>query len=106
MNDPMTLDDLLAWSRHVIEANGNAYVHRAPGPADVLMIANAIESTLGESQPCGCEPPDLAPAPDGRIGIVLRDLSDVPSTTDEARAWAAMILRRAEDADAANQKES
>ena len=86
----MTLDDLLTLAHDTLRK-------RAILPARETVLAEAIVDMLGESQGCGMEAPETFRFSDGRSGVAIGE--DTMSAA-EARVFAAMILRAADEADA------
>jgi hypothetical protein len=86
----MKVDDLLLLAHDTLQ-------RRAIMPARETVLAEAIVDLLGESQGCGMEAPDTFRFADGRPGIAIGE--DTMSAS-EARVFAAMILRAADEAEA------
>lgn len=68
---------------------------------DIAILARAILDLLGESQPCAMEPPLIVAFQGGTFGLLVDDRAD-PFTVDEARAYCALVLRTADEAEEMN----
>jgi len=108
----MTLDELLEWSRQIIatsEVTGIQHVVIEGSSESVesaiklvpmaTVLARGVLDLLGNIQPCGFEPPVVDK---GMVSVL--DGSDDPEpaymfTPDEARWFAAALLRAADEAE-------
>lgn len=87
-----TFEQLLAHAKRLRDANLHAYVE-----PDALAMATAIIDLLGEAAPCGMEPPPIVSLGNGSVGLLVDDRSD-PLDVTEARAYAALVQRTADEA--------
>jgi hypothetical protein len=78
----MKLDELLVHSRYILS-------RREIMSDNEVMMSQSIIDILGEDQPCGFEPPTVM----SDKNILAGDLLLTPA---EARAYAAMLVRAAE----------
>jgi len=88
----MKFDAFLELARR-LQATGDS----APVGSEVRDFALAAINLLGESKPCGFEPPDTFRFSDGRPGVGFGEDTMLSS---EARMLAAMLLRAADESEA------
>lgn len=87
----MKFSTLLDLARRIQATGDSALVG-----SEVRDMALAIIDLLGESQGCGMEPPDTFRYSDGTPGI---GVGEDTMSAREARVYAAMILRAADEAE-------
>lgn len=63
--------------------------------------ARMVIDLLGESQPCGIEPPPIISLGNGSCGVLVDDRGDA-LTVEETRAYAAMLLHAADECEERN----
>lgn len=86
----MTLDELLGIGRHLLNSDRE----------EMRELGQGILDLLGESAPCGFEPP-CTDQP-GVVAILAGDGDPMYEfTPGEARTYAAMLLRAADESEAA-----
>ena len=90
---PMQLDGALQLAQHQMR-------HTEQG-SDGERLAEWVIDVLGEAQPSMMEPLRVVVVSPGEAGVLLRDDED-PMTVDEARAYAVLILRAADQAEEQN----
>ena len=90
----MTFEELLATARHIVGVSEWAQVDTFP-----LKLARGVLDLLGNIQPCGFEPPVVDP---DMVSILDNSHDPEPAyqfTPDEARWFAAALLRAADEAE-------
>lgn len=91
--DAVTLDEALKTAQTVMSCS--------PEGSSEEKLAEWMIDTLAEAQPCTMEPPRLVSFGDGSMGLLFENGGE-PLTTDEARAYAAMVLRQIDEAEEHN----
>ena len=88
----MKIDDMLELAR---DKPGNLTM------VATLQLHNAVVEKLGPAIPCGMESPPIVSRGDGTCGVLVDDRGD-PLDPEEARGWAAAILRAADECEEQN----
>ena len=91
----MTLDQILELATRMARPPGAGTT-----PAMARQLARAVLDLLGEAQPCTMEPPTIVPFKDDTWGVDVNPGAD-PYSPSETRAYCAMVLRQADEAEAA-----
>ena len=104
MGQAVTIEELLAIARNVTHARQSG--PNVPGSnswwrLNADRLGRGIIDLLGEAQPCGWAEPALTPVDRGEMLVSIPEQwTGCHLTADEARAWAVMLLRAADEADA------
>ncbi|MGN6106655.1 MAG: hypothetical protein ACTHU0_16230, partial [Kofleriaceae bacterium] len=93
-DQPMTVDELLAWARRLISANQRAYVEKT-----LLDVAYSIVHLLGVGHPCGYPKPEIHVGASGEVYLEIKGEREVSS--EEGRGLVASVLRACDEAERA-----
>ncbi|MGN6107818.1 MAG: hypothetical protein ACTHU0_22110 [Kofleriaceae bacterium] len=94
-DQPMTIDELLAWAREIVESG---IKHDSRPRLD--RVAQAIVNHLGVGHPCGWPKPGMMACSDGTILIEWSPLED-DLDIEEARGLFTSGLRACDEAERA-----